>query len=366
MELQHKFIETREPEAYRDPWLELANQAACTNPFFSWEWTCAWYKNRNNNMPLLLWVQADAAGKWKFLLPFIQVVALKGKGLWPASYHTIDWANPLVHADAPETEDRFAEGVRELLKDYQFIWLPLLRPGTTLNQCKSLNRRKLIRPTARRFFFEIPENQEDRSRFRAERWGKKQIKNIAYLQRKLSRMAHWEFCNLSQDVNFDELLEVEKNSWKKPKGLSLYSNQTVERTYADVLPDLLKQKKIRLTALRLNGRFIAYEIGFLLDGSSYGLHHLAFDQRWSDLSPGKLLMDFNIQYCLQHNLTFYDFLQGNNEYKKRWANDSEDLMEVSLYANGFVPWLLFSLTNWLQKRRKRTEVRLDRTQQKMR
>lgn len=350
MKLETQLIETRKPEDFREPWSVLQAHAAEENPFYFWEWACAWYAATRRKQSLVLWVQVDPEGNWVFLMPFVQVPGIRGKGLWPLAYHSIDWVNPLVHEDQPGVVANIPRDVSALLRGYQFIWLPLLRPGPVADQLMGAGRHRLLRPASQRHYFALPPAAGSEVNLRERGWGPKQMKNIDYLRRKLAREGAVTFLELGEDLDVFKLIALEKRSWKAGAGVALMNSALLERVYAEVLPSLIGRGKIRLSVLALDSRWLAYEIGFLLKGGGYGLHHIAFDQAWESFSPGKLLMDENIRTCLHRGFRYYDFLQGSNAYKQRWAESSDELTELSLYGRGFLPWLLYQMTRRLQKR----------------
>lgn len=349
-------IETNDLTPFRDPWKSLEKRSQTQNIFYSYLWAEQWYLRFGNGRKLVLWIYKDEGGEWHFLLPFIQVPSIGGNGLWPVSYHTIDWVNPVYGLQSKISQEELQNGLTELLKIYQFIWLPLLRNDLIAKACKTSSNRKIIRPASKRSYFTFDCNE--RSDFLKNKWGNKQSKNISYLNRKLATegAVNYEVV-VAENFNLDEIIQVELKSWKYKDGQSLFNIKGLEDVYRNVLPSLIEQNKLRLTCLRVDEKMIAYEIAFILNKNTYGLHHIAFDNNWEKFSPGKLLFDYNIKFCIENKMKIYDFLQGDNDYKKRWADDQEVLQEVSIYGSGIISWLLYQITAWVQKRRKSKHVK---------
>ena len=352
-----KILSGTDLEPYREKWQELENSAEQRNLFFSWSWCKHWWQIYAGKAEFRIITIQDGAGKWLALWPFIQVPAIAGKGLWPFSYHTQDWSCPVLKEKGfNKLEEKLWEAVDLLLQESVFLWLPLLRQGGLLNKLGSVSARKIIRKSAMRSLIVFPEQPQDREVFVQEKWGKKQSKNISYLHRKLEEQGKPRFHVVSSsefDEYFPHILKIESNSWKTKERVSLFSTQGVDSLYSFILPSLIEEKKIRLTLLMFDAEAIAYEIGFL-DSDSYGMHNLAFDQNYERLSPGKLLMNHNLEWANQQGFKIFDFLQGNNEYKKRLATDEEELTEASIFAKNPKGWINYKIIQWAQKKKANT------------
>ncbi len=77
-------------------------------------------------------------------------------------------------------------------------------------------------------------------------------------------------------------------------------------------------------ALTLDGRPIAIEIGFCLDGHYYS-YLGAFDWSMRDFSPGKVQIEAAQQWAVEAGVERYDFLGEAAEYKLHWSNAGEPL-----------------------------------------
>jgi len=90
------------------------------------------------------------------------------------------------------------------------------------------------------------------------------------------------------------------------------------------------------------------DIGFILNLRSPGCTHCAyigFDEKFSALSPGKVLMGHCIQRLLDRGEKVYDFGFGEGEYKRFWANRTKYVLRGVCYR-GLRGWIL----SWIPHR----------------
>ena len=104
---------------------DLADRSSWQNPYFSYDWLdCWWDRIEGLKKPVLLTVE-DEDGKLVGLWPFLERSGLmKSKGLWPYVFDEANYFHPIAERSAVPT---LVNGLKELLKKYTFIWIPLMR-----------------------------------------------------------------------------------------------------------------------------------------------------------------------------------------------------------------------------------------------
>ena len=53
-------------------------------------------------------------------------------------------------------------------------------------------------------------------------------------------------------------------------------------------------------------------------------------------SPGRILTGYSVQWCFDNGLRQYDFLAGDDDYKRDWATDVRYLVDLELSHPGSV------------------------------
>ena len=73
-----------------------------------------------------------------------------------------------------------------------------------------------------------------------------------------------------------------------------------------------------IALMELGERPLAWQLGFRCGKRLWGFH-TAYDQAYSRLSPGTMLVPALLDYGFSHGYEEYDFLRGEESYKMRWA-----------------------------------------------
>lgn len=93
-----------------------------------------------------------------------------------------------------------------------------------------------------------------------------------------------------KDNWLDEIIAVERVSWKGTEGVGIFSGSERERWMRAGLGGLARSGRIRIVALELDGRLISYRLGLLEKGCLYD-YNLAFVPEYSKIASGRLLLN---------------------------------------------------------------------------
>lgn len=338
---------------------DLGKRSHWQNPYFSAEWLLSWWKRlEGNKRPVILVVQGNddiLLGLW----PFVEKDGLlKCKGLWPYVYDEANYFHPIAEKVAIPV---LMDGLQRLLKEYTFAWVPLMRNAfwEEFLQKKVSNENffkitripritSLIEPSTKRF--------ED---FWNEKMGGKTRKSFRYDQRSLSDRGEvtfevWEdFKDIRSTMPSTCLVEVE--SRKSKEGVGLYSVRGKRAFFFELLPELAKAGRIRLSIMRVDDQPIAWQLDLL--GRDYlAVHHLSFDENWKKYSPGRQLLRMNLERAWTEGRVI-DFLPGFFDYKEKLSTSSEKVRELHWFRQSFRGWLACRLIRWNMRVRKKIRQR---------
>jgi len=87
----------------------------------------------------------------------------------------------------------------------------------------------------------------------------------------------------------------------------------------DVLAAADQAGQLRLTALYLDGKMIAYELCFLHGTSIYAWSR-AFDEEYKTTGPGKIALLHLLETAIAQGYRVFDLLRGAEPYKDLWTN----------------------------------------------
>ena len=304
------------------------------HPFYHPDWFYKW--NRHLSLErepvfLLVWQKQQLVA----LIPFTECPAIGGKGLWPAGYHTADRFDPWIGEDKKTVIPFIIEGYKKLLKDYQFVWMPLQSKSMSdyLDKNKLLIGRFFLKnPWCRNYLIDLQSNDYDG--YLEKTFKPKTRQTLRRQKRKLEEAGLVKYSIIENGKEagsaMDEMLKIEHLSWKGNAQVGLFSRQMVKEFYEELLPIWLDSGKVRIYLLGIEQETIAYLLAFCWK-NTVGMHNLAFHPKWAHFSPGKLLLHHVIEDCFHRKVNCFDFLQGNSSFKKHFANQYFDLIDWNFF-----------------------------------
>ena len=342
---------------FRSELEELHDRATIRNPYFSPEWLIAWLARQPDEIRPFLLLARTGQGRLDGFWPFVERPGLLGsKGLWPFVYDEANYFDPVA---TPEGAKALVKGMKDQLKGFLFCWVPLMRnsfwqeilePET--QQGKFLTLARMPRKTA---LIEPPVDDGNFEDFLGERLGAKSRKSLRYDQRKLAEQGNIaiEIVDSFEDVRaiMPSTCLVEVESWKSKEGAGLYSIRGKRGFFFELLPELAKSGRVRVSVMRLDDQPIAWQID-LIDAGYLGVHHLAFDKAYAKYSPGKQLLISNLRQAWKDG-RMVDFLPGNYDYKEKWSSRVEPVRELHWFRRSLRGYLAIKLIRWNMMARKK-------------
>lgn len=153
----------------------------------------------------------------------------------------------------------------------------------------------------------------------------------------------------------DEIIEVERHSWKAREG-SLRLEGRGRVFYESFLAKFSGQGQLELWLCRYDGLLLAYIITFRYQDIIFyynGAYRSDYASFHADISPGSLLIACAVKDAHERGLKAFDFLRGDEPYKKLWINEDRRLYHVVVRARGWRGWLaeflLIRLRWWLRR-----------------
>jgi CelD/BcsL family acetyltransferase involved in cellulose biosynthesis len=165
-----------------------------------------------------------------------------------------------------------------------------------------------------------------------------QAKNRREFQRVRRRLASAGAVEVAVARTSEELLaalhegfRVHALRWNGRFDGSDFGTEEGRRFEAAALARLAAVGVPRIVTLKLDGRAIAFNYYFALEGRLVG-HHTAFDPSFSRFAPGLLNMLDTIEVAAADGLTTIEFLGGGERFKTELADRSEPLYELCGFA----------------------------------
>ncbi len=164
-------------------------------------------------------------------------------------------------------------------------------------------------------------------------------KNLLYERKRLEKDVAVKIERLNgaiKDPNLllDRIGDIQRRSWLSRRG-----QQALDKGFmAEMLKTLLPVGLCEVFILSRNGKDIAFILNLKSSGPVACLF-IGFDEAYKFFSPGKILMAEGIRETLDRGAAIYDFLYGDGEYKRFWANRTK-LIKRCVSWKGVGGWLI--------------------------
>jgi CelD/BcsL family acetyltransferase involved in cellulose biosynthesis len=110
-------------------------------------------------------------------------------------------------------------------------------------------------------------------------------------------------------------------------GRSPLASRIAQTFVREVIPSLFDERRLRAFALLEARSIIAINL-CMVGADSLCLWNGGFTAAAARWSPGKLLISAGIRKANALNMTEYDFLRGDEDYKSRWANHMREIGQL--------------------------------------
>jgi CelD/BcsL family acetyltransferase involved in cellulose biosynthesis len=91
----------------------------------------------------------------------------------------------------------------------------------------------------------------------------------------------------------------------------------LKKFHLDAAEALTQAGHLRLTVLETGGQTVGVLYGMQVGGTRF-FYQCGFDPEHKALSPGTLLVATAIRHSIDEGCTRFDFLRGDEAYKRRW------------------------------------------------
>jgi CelD/BcsL family acetyltransferase involved in cellulose biosynthesis len=323
----------------RGEWDELLAADACRNPFLSFTWTRSWLRSFAASYDRFLVARVEEPGQFRGIVPLIVRRSWSGgipvRSLeFPGGDDSV-FKGPVAEGDAAKLVDRLMRGLMSDVRGWDTLAFdslpddsPWVAPFAHAFQQHSLHCDR--HPTHQSPYLRLPGNYDDLRKSL-----KKSLRQN--LSRKLN-MAEREgvvFERLTgaavRAEHFREAQDVERRSWKGRRGIGIFVDEPHLSLHAGLLDDR-PPFDVDLLFLRIGGKAIAFQYGFLL-GNRYYAYNTSYDEAFQRLSPGMLAINSLLLELIPRRIEVFDFLVGDDSYKRDWTSDARGLEGFTVFQN---------------------------------
>ncbi|WP_027859455.1 GNAT family N-acetyltransferase [Marinobacterium jannaschii] len=359
-------------DAARPHWLELEKTGSYF-AFQSYDWLANWYQFIGQHETEQLCIASVCSGKTPLMLmPFI---IRRQHGLrilcWAGGIVT-DYQAPLLAA----ATDKITR------HQWPALWASIKSQLPPFDAARLLNQPEHIDAVENPFLWlqKLP-YAESHAALIGSDWNsyyqskvKKRIRQDSRRQRKrLAEIGEVSFVvaeNPQQAEQFTRaMIEQKRRRYHETGVTDILAADSYQQFYLSGGQRLIEQGKGHICALLVDDQVVATHWGILQGRRFYFLMPTYAGEDWKRYSPGRILLEELMQWCIREGYDVFDFSLGGEQYKQEWCNQQMPLYEtldansikghLYLLLQGFKRRLLenpqifrqaMKLRHWLQNR----------------
>lgn len=309
-------------------WAELLDASNATSPFLGWSWIGTWLTTLGQGAEIEMWAARDVDdGRLLGVAPF-HVVSTRHRGIPLRELRMI--GSGRIAADHLDLVVR--QGADDRLAG--MLWETVNRNGRWdlvdfdgVVAGGHLDRLVLRRATDRPDPIPVPRLPL------AERWeevearfGRNHRSNLARYARKLDREAGAPVTErlvtdpAELDATLDALIEMHQAVRTSKGDPGLFGDDALTTYLRAVAHRLLHSGRLRMWRLDVGPDPIAI-VWCMRSFDSVAFYTTGFDQEWARYGPGRRIMARAIQGAVAEGATTFDFLRGDESYKRSWGTE---------------------------------------------
>lgn len=330
-----------ELQSLRSEWKSLFRRAECTNVFLTFEWLSQWWLHFGQGSRLFLVTVRESEGRLIAVAPLYistrrKTLSLRRLGLLGDLFVGSDHLDVLVERGyEPRAIESLANFILGRRNDWDFIELSGCSPDSlVLTQFQNtIGAKKMATyqtDSSLCPYLQLPRTSE-------EYWSSlrpRHRKNLRYYNRLLQREGEVTFVTVEDskemESSLDELLRLHQLRSERRGRHSTFADLRVAPFHQAALKSLAQDGKVRIFFLELSGKRVAALYGFST-GKKFFYYQSGTDPAYGRFSVGNLLLNSVIEWAIQTGHSEFDFLRGDESYKRLWATEARQLHDLSLF-----------------------------------
>ncbi len=328
--MSYKINKITDIEIIKNEWSSCFQKSLNKNPFTSYEWCYSWLKAFNDNLNIEIYVIYDENNNVVSIIPLYYKKFFFFKIYRLIADNVSDY-NDILLIENNKNLNIFIKNIFLKIKS-QINSVFLL-----INISQNSNIYNILNDSFNSIEHSSTTKTVINNNYINSNCDKKQISNTKRLEKRLiEQFGNYKFELKNYDMaKLDKLLFYKKETLKK-KNLNgiIFSD-----LYMKFLQNLLNihSTNFFITSLSINDSLVSCSINFILDDVFY-YYMPAYNSEFYKYSPSSMLL-YKIFLFIDTNeeIKYFDFLKGDEDYKKIWANKAE---ETNLY-------LLTNISNFI-------------------
>lgn len=299
------------PNELGEAWRALADAAPEATPFQTWEWHASWWRHYGRGKQAHV-VLLHEGGELAGLMPLVRSsgpwTSLRAMGGGPS-----DYLHPLA---LPGREREVAEALVAHVRSVDGIDLVDLHQVRDDRALAAALPSRTALAQARCLVLDLPPTYDA--------FLQSLSKSLRYDVRRMDKPAFAKsgarVRTLAADevqAGLDAFFETHRMRWRKRGLPGAFVGARIQRFHREWASLAAPRGWIWLSVLEVEGRTVGTLYAMRLRDTCY-FYQAGFDPACSALSPGTVLVAHTVRRAIDEGLTQFDFLRGDEPYKRRW------------------------------------------------
>jgi CelD/BcsL family acetyltransferase involved in cellulose biosynthesis len=150
------------------------------------------------------------------------------------------------------------------------------------------------------------------------------------------------------DGSLDDLFDLHKKRRNHQLQLGQFRSKDRKQLFRDLSYDLFKRGWLKVVFLLVDDQRVACLYNFEFKNRAYFYQSgLDPNPKFARYSLGYIILSFTIKEALKDGIKEYDFLSGNEDYKKEWARMYRSLYRIRITSSNSKRIILFMINEKL-------------------
>ncbi|MCC7202305.1 MAG: GNAT family N-acetyltransferase [Nitrospirae bacterium] len=328
----------------KDIWNKLVSEMVFPNIFCTWEWVYTWWEHFGKDNQIILLFVYDGT-ELRGILPLYSHVEALSKD-WMSGRILRYCASQELYPDhldiicSQEESEQCVSAIFDFLTneytDWDILHLPRLIESSRFISFLSYTDTHMespfdfeVKEASAAFYIPLAGSFEDY----ISAFNKKKRYNLRSRRKKLFEEHGVKYipANLLQDTDvLNALFDLHDLRARRKNIKSTFARENIFNFHRDLIKRIAGKGWVSLRALRKDSEVIAASYNFIFEGCVFS-YQKGFNPQWDSYGPGTVLLYELIQESFSEGHKEYNFLSGEEEYKKGWTNQGRTLFDIKIY-----------------------------------
>lgn len=302
-------------EKLAGPWEELLSCSVGATPFQTLQWQSTWWKHYGKTKSPYI-VSFYEGNDMVGLMPLMRT-----RGLWQTLRAMATGASDYLHPlSRPGYEQRVAEALQRHIEETDAVDLVDLHQVRSNQPLSTAIQRANRIEQATCLVLDLPATYDAY----LGTLGKSLRYDVRKLDKQVFSSGKAKVTPVTADTidtGISLLMETHRKRWRK-RGLPGAFSRRAESFHRDWTRQAQERGWLWLSLLEHERNTVGAIYAMRLGGTCY-YYQAGFDPSAGSMSPGTLLVAYTIKRAIEEGLSTFDFLRGDEPYKRRWKPQHE-------------------------------------------